>query len=119
MELINIANLKYKYKNKNFNEEASSTFDLLEDNLILTKTQTPTEGFQGDTVEFTITIKTDNLITNAILTDDLFSVGYTFVPGSVIIDNVPQNSLNPVTGINLGTINANTTKVIKFYGTVN
>lgn len=116
--LINEAEIKYKKGNKNFTKEATSTLTLLEDDTTITKSQNLSEGFQGDNVEFTITIKVITPITNLILTDDLNSAGYTFVNGSVSIDGINQPAANPVTGINLGNL-SNVTKVIKFNGTIN
>lgn len=116
--LTNEAEIKYKQGSKNFTKEATSTLNLLVDDTTITKTQNPIEGFQGDNVEFTITIKVVSPITNLVLTDDLNSVGYTFVNGSVSIDGVNQPAANPVTGINLGNL-SNVTKVIKFNGTIN
>lgn len=116
--LTNEAEIKYSQGGKNFTKEATSTLTLLIDDATITKTQTPIEGFQGDSVEFTVTIKVISPIQNLILTDDLNSAGYTFVNGSVFIDGVSQPAANPVTGINLGNL-SNVTKVVKFNGTIN
>lgn len=54
----------------------------------------------------------------ATIVDDLSSVGYSFVTGSVIIDGVPDATAEPATGISLGSIPQNGSKTVTFQGVV-
>lgn len=82
----------------------------------LTKSVSPTAGKSGDTVTFTINLVATAAILSTVVTDTL--VGFTFVPGTVKIDGVTQAGANPNTGITIGAVGLNVTKVITFDATV-
>lgn len=100
---------------------ATATFEVVVNILNFTKTFNPIAGKSGDTVEVTLTVNNPvsvlNPITNVVVTDVL-PTGLTFVTGSVKIDGTTNASAVPANGINLGSMNPNTTKIIKFNVTV-
>lgn len=94
-------------------------FDVVGNVVTLTKAMSPAAGKPGDTITVTFTLLATAAILNTVLTDDLPTLGFTFVPGSVKIDGVSVPAANPVTGINIGGVGLNVTKTIEFQCTVN
>ena len=82
--------------------------------MVFTKVQTPTSGL----VLFTLTLSATAALQQATIVDDLSSVGYSFVPGSVIVDGTPNPTADPSTGISLGAIPQNGSKTVTFQGVV-
>lgn len=103
---------------QDFSVDASSDFTVTATPVIFTKVQTPTSGPVGTLVLFTLTISTTSALQQAVITDDLAGVGYSFVPGSVIIDGTPSPADDPSVGISLGAIPQNGSKTVTFQGIV-
>lgn len=89
-------------------------------NLSLVKSSTTTNTAIGDTVPYTVVVTNSGVasVTNTILTDPL-PPGTSFIPGSVTINNVPNASANPVTGIQIGEIFPGTAATVSFNVLVN
>lgn len=118
MVLTNTATATYKRQGQTFSVDASSDFTVEATPVIFTKVQTPTSGPVGTIVLFTLTLSATAALQQASVTDDLDSVGYSFVPGSVIIDGVPSPGDDPAVGISLGAIPQNGSKTVTFQGVV-
>lgn len=117
--LTNIAKATYKTSTEELSDTAQSTFELFSGAISFIKTQSPTSGFAGDTVLFTLQIQPTEDIGNLIVYDDLASVGYTFVTGSVVINGNASPTDDPANGIVIGDVSANKLITITFSGTVN
>lgn len=116
--LTNKAGLNYTDSTGSVGTSAVSTFDVTASTVTFEKSQTPTTGPVGTIVTFTLTLKTEEKITDVVIVDDLASAGYTFVAGSVSIDGTPSPSDDPQAGINLGTLAGGTSTTITFDGVV-
>ena len=85
------------------------------------KTANRTITHVGDTVTYTVLL--DNIKGTANATNVVFydtpPAGMSFVPGSVTINGIAQPSFNPITGFNVGTINAGGVSTVTFQVLVN
>ncbi|MGL5153253.1 MAG: DUF7507 domain-containing protein [Clostridium sp.] len=69
----------------------------------------------GDTLTYTIVVKnTGNVKANNVIVRDTVPTGTTFVPGSVIVNGNPDQTLNPQTGIGILVLNPGATAVITY-----
>lgn len=118
MVLTNTATANYQSMGQPGSVQATSDFTVTAAPVIFTKTQTPTSGPSGTVVLFTLTLTATAALQQATIVDDLSSVGYTFVPGSVIVDGTPEPTDDPATGISLGAIPQNGSKTVTFQGVV-
>lgn len=116
--LTNKAGVTYTDSTGSVSESAVSTFDVTASTVTFEKSQTPVTGPVGTIVTFTLTLKTEDKITDVVIVDDLASAGYTFVSGSVSIDGVSSPSDDPQVGINLGSLSGGTSTTITFSGVV-
>ncbi|MBN1040239.1 DUF11 domain-containing protein [Clostridium botulinum] len=74
----------------------------------------------SDILTYTITLKnTGNVAANNINFTDTIPSGTTFVTNSVTLDGINLGSVNPQTGISIGTINAGQVSTLVFQVTVN
>lgn len=116
--LTNKATVTYSLLGVNLSIDSNTiNFNKVVNVVTATKSVNPTAGKSGDTVTFTITVVSTDVITTVVVTDAL--VGFTFVPGTVKIDGTTQASADPNTGITLGGMGINVTKTITFNATVN
>lgn len=118
MVLTNTATANYQSMGQPGSIQATSDFTVTAAPVIFTKVQTPTSGPVGTVVLFTLTLTATSALQQATIVDDLASVGYTFVPGSVIVDGTPEPTDDPSTGISLGAIPQNGSKTVTFQGVV-
>lgn len=120
--LSNQASVTYKNGLINFSATSNITlFNLLGATLTAVKTQTPASGVSGDTVTFTIVLTNTDIalaLTDVVLTDNLLSAGYTYVPGTCKINGTPTAD-SPQTGITIGSMLALAVKTVTFNATVN
>lgn len=80
----------------------------------LVKSGSTANASVGDTVTFTIAVSnTGNIAATVILTDTVPPTS-TFVPNSVIVGGVPQPGATPGGGINVGTVNPDSTVFVMF-----
>ncbi|WP_082927307.1 DUF11 domain-containing protein [Paenibacillus oryzisoli] len=83
-------------------------------NLTLLKTANTSNATVGDTVLYSILVtNTGNLEATVIVTDTI-PAGTSFVENSAIVDGTPQPGVDPITGINAGTIAAGSSKTVSF-----
>ncbi|MGL5330023.1 MAG: DUF11 domain-containing protein, partial [Peptostreptococcaceae bacterium] len=69
----------------------------------------------SDVITYTIVIpNTGNVVAQNVIINDTIPNGTMFVTNSVTIDGVNSPGQNPMTGINVGNIAANTTKTVTF-----
>lgn len=116
--LENKASVLYYKEGVNFSIDSNTVkFNRVDNVMNLYKWVSPTYGKPGDKVTFSISAAATAPV-SAMVTDKLS--GFTFVPGSVIINNVPNTYANPDTGIVLDTelMSAPTTCNISFDCTV-
>lgn len=118
MVLTNTATANYQRMGQPGSIQASSDFTVTAAPVVFTKIQTPTSGPVGTVVLFTLTLSATAALQQATIVDDLSSVGYSFVPGSVIVDGTPRPSDDPAVGISLGAIPQNGSKTVTFQGIV-
>ncbi|PGT61686.1 hypothetical protein COD86_02090 [Bacillus cereus] len=73
----------------------------------------------NEIITYTVTFQNRGSVpaTSVIITDPLAN-GLTFVPGSVVINGVPDLGANPVAGIPVGTVNPNDTITVQFQARV-
>ncbi|MGL5820998.1 MAG: hypothetical protein ACRCYE_05105 [Sarcina sp.] len=67
----------------------------------------------------TVITNTGNVSADNVIFTDSIPVGTTFVPGSVIINAIPNGGANPASGINLGNIGAGASVTISFEVQIN
>ncbi|MGL5152441.1 MAG: hypothetical protein ACRC7N_17935, partial [Clostridium sp.] len=85
----------------------------------LNKTQTPQYATIGDTITYTINaMNTGSTNANNVVVTDPLNPALKFVTNSVSINNIPNASDNPNTGINLGTLAPNVMNTITFKAVV-
>lgn len=116
--LTNKAGVTYTDSTGSVSDSAVSTFEVTASTVTFEKSQNPTTGPVGTIVTFTLTLKTDDKITDVVIVDGLASAGYAFVSGSVSIDGVSSPSDDPQVGINLGTLAGGTSITVTFDGVV-
>lgn len=116
--LTNTATANYQSMGKPGRIQATSDFTITAAPVIFTNVQIPTSGPVGTLVLFTLTLSATSALQQATIVDDLSSVGYSFVPGSVIVYGTPEPTDDPSTGINLGAIPQNGSKTVTFQGGV-
>lgn len=118
MVLTNTATANYQSMGQPGSIQATSDFTVTAAPVIFTKVQTPTSGPVGTLVLFTLTLSATSALQQATIVDDLASVGYSFVSGSVIVDGTPNPTADPSVGISLGAIPQNGSKTVTFQGVV-
>lgn len=73
----------------------------------------------GDTIPYTLlNTNTGSTSLNIVLLNDILPSGVTFVPGSIVIDSVPNPTADPAVGIPLDTIPVGTTVTVTLEGKV-
>lgn len=73
----------------------------------------------GDTVTYTVVVtNTGTVTTQNVNFVDTIPPETTFVPGSVLVDGIPQPGANPLTGVSLGNILPGGSKTVTFVITV-
>lgn len=107
-----VSNLK-EYTNE-------SDLSVVEAAITINKTSDVTAVIEGGTITFMHEIKNEGNTkhTDLFFTDQL-PQGVTFVPGSVIVDDVEKEDFDPVAGFNLGELDVFKTIIVKFDVTVN
>ncbi|PWW36828.1 MULTISPECIES: DUF7507 domain-containing protein [Paenibacillus] len=86
--------------------------------ITLVKSAVPMTAVVGDIITYTVFVSNDgNYNADVILVDPL-PAGEAFVPNSVLISGNRWSSANPITGINLGTIQPNFPVTVTFLATV-
>ncbi|MGL4850379.1 MAG: DUF7507 domain-containing protein [Clostridium sp.] len=87
----------------------------------MSKSGNPAYVKLGDVLTYTITIPNNgNVDATNVLLKDTIPNGTSFVNNSVFINGINQGGMNPENpGIQVGTINANTSAIVKFSVTVN
>lgn len=92
-----------------------SNIKILQNEVYLLKSSSPTAVTSGNTLTYSITISNAGTIknTNLMFTDPIPS-GTRFVEGSVMVDNVNQPTYNPITGFPLKDLNENEEIKINF-----
>lgn len=116
--LENKATVFYYKEGMNFSIDSNTVeFNRVDNVMNVYKNVMPSRGKSGDKVTFSISAAASAPV-SAMVTDKLS--GFTFVPGSVVINNVPNTYANPDTGIILDTelMSAPTTCNISFDCTV-
>lgn len=99
--LENKATVSYYKEGVEFSIDSNTVeFNRVDNVMRLYKSVAPTRGKSGDQVTFSISAAATAPVTAAPLVDKLS--GFTFVPGSVKIDNVPVTMADPNVGIDLG-----------------
>jgi uncharacterized repeat protein (TIGR01451 family) len=69
----------------------------------------------GDILDYSINIKnTGNTTDSNVFFKDILSNGAVFKDGSVVIDNIPKQNLNPINGFNLDNLLSGHTTVVNF-----
>ncbi|KEI16148.1 hypothetical protein Z959_10495, partial [Clostridium novyi B str. ATCC 27606] len=73
----------------------------------------------NEIITYTVTFQNRGSVpaTSVIVTDPLAN-GLTFVPGTVILNGIPDLGANPVEGIPVGTVNPNDTITVQFQARV-
>lgn len=121
-EIKNKAIVNYKQLGSALSKPSNEVvFDLIGEDLKIVKAQTPVIGVKGTEVTFTITLTNTGLvnpITDIILTDNLTAIGYTYVTGSLKINNVVTPG-DPNVGIPLSNLAVGAVATVEFKATVN
>lgn len=88
-------------------------------NVSVVKSTPATSVAIGDVIPYSITVTNNGItaVNNVVLTDPIPN-GSALVPGSVIVNGVPQPGVNPATGVQLGTIAAGASVIVSFSITV-
>lgn len=84
-------------------------------NITVAKSTATTAAAVGETVTFNVNVTNNGIgaVTGAVLSDPL-PQGSSFVPSSVTINGVPSPSLQPSSGIPLGTLPPNSTVLVSY-----
>ncbi|NQX62049.1 DUF11 domain-containing protein [Paenibacillus qinlingensis] len=88
-------------------------------NVTVTKSTDAIDAIVGDTISYKIIVKNSGIeaVNNVILTDPI-PTGTVFITGSVTVDGVSKPTLNPSTGVPIGTIPAGVSVTVTFEVTV-
>lgn len=87
--------------------------------ITVTKMASPASAVTGDTVSFTSTVTNVGLAAaNNVVVSDPIPLGSAFVPGSVLVNGVPQPSAFPPTGIPIGTLAPGASATVTFEVTI-
>ncbi|MGV8980185.1 hypothetical protein [Clostridium sp.] len=87
--------------------------------LQLAKTVDLTYATIGSTLNYTVVVtSTGNTAVNQLFFIDILSNGATFNPGTVIVDDIPRPTFDPIVGFNLPDLVSGNTSTIKFKATV-
>ncbi|HHB1875211.1 TPA: cell surface protein, partial [Bacillus cereus] len=88
-------------------------------NIQATKSVNKSVATIGDILTYTVTIPNTGLLpANNVILTDILPNGTSFIPGTVMVDNIPQTNANPAAGISLGTINNGASRTVTFQATV-
>ncbi|MBU3191605.1 DUF11 domain-containing protein [Clostridium bowmanii] len=87
--------------------------------LQLVKTVDLTYATIGNILNYTIVVTSNgNTAVNQLFFIDILSNGGTFNAGSVVVDDIPQPTFNPIVGFNLPDLVSGNTSTIKFTATI-
>lgn len=101
-------------KQNNVSSNESSTVNMTT-SFIKTHASAKDYGEPKEEIEQTITLTNNSeFAINDLQLDEMINDGAHFKEGSVFVDDIAQADYDVVTGINLGTLNAGTTKTIKY-----
>lgn len=97
---------------ENSNEITLSTYN---EKITISKSASVAVAVSGQTIKFTNEITNSGKATNTkVFFKDTIPAGVTFVPGSVEIDGVKNESLDPNVGFSLTDLNASSTTTVTF-----
>ncbi|WP_422661105.1 DUF7507 domain-containing protein [Paenibacillus sp. EC2-1] len=91
-----------------------TTTPVIQPQISLVKSASTSNATLGDSITYTITINNTGNLGAAVTLTDPIPAGTTFTPNSVIVNGSPVPGSSPVSGISLGTVNADTSVVVTF-----
>jgi uncharacterized repeat protein (TIGR01451 family) len=124
--VMNVGDMTYSYKvNPNSptitKTEKTNTVQtkVVDGNLKLTKYSNLSYATLGDTINYFLEISNvGNVTVNEVFFFDEIPSGVTFVSNSVTVNSISKPDFNPVTGFNIGSLNAGQVATISFFVTV-
>lgn len=82
---------------------------------VFTKSSNTSSSLVGNSIQYTLTVSnTGTAAASLVLLKDNFPSSGSFVPGSLFVNGVNQPGADPVTGVNLGTVNPGQTRTIVY-----